>query len=436
MDTEVQNISAKDKFIGFFRDDEKDGIIGPIRKEALAKFEESGFPTLKNEDWKYTSLAGFQKIDWQLYPDFDHSHIQFSEIEHFLIPNITTNLLVFIHGKWAKHLSIIHEPKPEILITSFAVALNEYPEVIENHFAKYADYKKNAFSALNTALATDGAFIHVPKGFHLQFPVQILNISGYGMENGAAHTRNLIVLEENTKAEFIENNVSIGNHISFSNIVSEIVVSKSAQLNYYKNQVENSSAYHVNLTQIHQKSHSLCNTYSICLGGKFLRNDLNFELGDAHCESHLYGLYISNGQQLIDNHTFVDHAKPECFSNELYKGIMADKSTAVFNGKIIVRPDAQKTNAYQSNKNILLSDEARINTKPQLEIFADDVKCSHGATTGQLDDEALFYLRSRGINENTARAMLTLAFAEDVLANIKEERIKGYFEKLVSDKLS
>jgi len=435
MDTQIQNISLKDKFLGFFHEDGGPKFIDTIRREALHRFEELGFPTLKHEDWKYTSLAGLLKMDWQEYPENDYSEIKQVDIQHFLVPGLCCDYLIFVNGKYVKHLSKVHENTNGVIIESFADAQNLDNDIIEKHFSKYAHYQNNAFVALNTALAFDGAFVYLPKGVQHTHTIQLVNITGYGQAECFSNTRNLIIIEEGAKAEIVENTISFSALASFNTIVSELVVSKKAQLNYYKSQSENESAYQVNFTQIDQEKDSLCNTYTSCLGGKFLRNDLNFLLNDSHCESHMFGLYIGNKQQLIDNHTFVDHANPDCFSNEFYKGIIANQAVAVFNGKIIVRPDAQKTNAYQSNKNILLSDEGRINTKPQLEIFADDVKCSHGATTGQLDDEALFYLRSRGIGEEKARAMLTLAFAEDVLENIKQPEIKVWIEEQVEAKL-
>jgi len=446
MDTQIQNISLKDKFLSLFLEDTGSKFINTIRLDAIHKFEELGFPTLKHEDWKYTSLAGLLKVDWQEYPENDYSEIKPEDIQRFLVPGLCSDYLVFVNGKYVKHLSKVHENTHGVIIESFEEAQNLHQDIIEKYFSKYAHYQNNAFVALNTALASDGAFVYIPKGVQHTHTIQLVNITGYGQADSFSNTRNLVILEEGAKTEIVENNVSYHNSLSlgegrgevlssFNTIVNELVVSKKAQLNYYKSQSENELAYQVNFTQIDQEKDSLCNTYTSCLGGKFLRNDLNFLLNDSHCESHMFGLYIGNKQQLIDNHTFVDHANPDCFSNEFYKGIIAGQATAVFNGKIIVRPDAQKTNAYQSNKNILLSDEGRINTKPQLEIFADDVKCSHGATTGQLDDEALFYLRSRGIGEEKARAMLTLAFAEDVLENIKQPEIKVWIEEQVEAKL-
>ncbi|MGZ5303232.1 MAG: Fe-S cluster assembly protein SufD, partial [Bacteroidia bacterium] len=288
--------------------------------------------------------------------------------------------------------------------------------------------------AANTAYARQGVFIYVPRGKKMSLPVHVLYISGAN-EKPFVQLRNLIVAEESAEVTVVENYQSVGDGESFLNVVTEISAAPNANVEHYKIQLENNQANHVNLTQIHQQKDSTVRNFTVALGGNILRNDLNYTLDDQNCEAYLNGLYVSADSQLIDNHSFVDHAKPNCYSNEFYKGIMMHKSTAVFNGKIMVRPDAQKTNAYQSNKNILLSPEAKINAKPQLEIFADDVKCSHGATTGQLDEEALFYMRSRGIGEEDARAILTFAFAEDVLFDIKIEPLRAFLEAKVEEKL-
>jgi Fe-S cluster assembly protein SufD len=406
-----------------------------IRTQAIQQFEKSGFPTKKNEDWKYTGLDSLLAIDWK-ESQADFSGLTKEDIRPFLPENLEANLLVFINGQYASHLSQIIEEEEGIVIKPFSAALKEDKELLGQYYGKYASPEFSGFAALNTAFARNGVFIHVPARKIVKETVHCLYLSGYGQPDTMSHIRNLIVLEEGAILNCIESTASFENNSSFTNVVSELVLAERAILNYYKIQLENEKAFQVNYTQVHQQRESLCNNATVTFGGQLVRNDLNYCLNDKQCESHLYGLYISSGDQHIDNHTFVDHAKPNCFSNEFYKGIMMDRSVAVFNGKIMVRPDAQKTNAYQSNKNILLSNEAKINTKPQLEIFADDVKCSHGATTGQLDEDAIFYLQARGIGQEEAKAMLTFAFAEDVLENIKLEPLKDYLDNRLREKLN
>lgn len=405
-----------------------------IRRDAVKTLEKIGFPTTKHEDWRYTNFAPQLKKQWNEVSADSHISIDQKMLQGFIPADFDANLIVLVDGVWNEELSSIKEEDKSIIIESFSKAIKSHKSLIENHFSKYANIENNGFAAANTAYARQGVFIYVPRGKRLSLPVHVLYISGAN-EMPFVQLRNLIVAEENAEATVVENYQSFADNESFTNVVTEISAAQNANIEHFKIQLENDKANHVNLTQVHQQRDSHVRNFTIALGGKILRNDLNYTLADQNCESHLNGLYISADSQLIDNHSFVDHAKPNCYSNEFYKGIMMHQSTAVFNGKIMVRPDAQKTNAYQSNKNILLSPEAKINAKPQLEIFADDVKCSHGATTGQLDEEALFYMRSRGIGEEDARAILTFAFAEDVLSVIKLEPLKEFLEAKVADKL-
>jgi Fe-S cluster assembly protein SufD len=287
---------------------------------------------------------------------------------------------------------------------------------------------------LNTALGLDGVFIHVAAGTVIDKAVQILQISSVG-EQVVMNSRNLLVVEKNAQLTFVEHFVSNATSSkSFHNTLSEVVVEDDAIVSHYKIQEEEGHAMQVNTCQVQQGKKSVYNNYTFTFGGEMVRNNLNIVLENSYTETHLFGLYIAGKDQLVDNHTLVDHRMPNCESNELYKGIAKDNATATFNGKIFVRKDAQKTNAFQSNKNILLGDEATINTKPQLEIYADDVKCSHGTSTGKIDQEALFYLRSRGIGVPAAQQLLMHAFAEEVVDAIKHESIKTYVENLLQKK--
>jgi Fe-S cluster assembly protein SufD len=290
-------------------------------------------------------------------------------------------------------------------------------------------------NALNTAFAAEGVFIHVKKGNIVEHPVYIYNINDARTTNILSQPRTLIYISENAQVIIAETYATFGASESFTNQVMEIVVEKDAMVEYYKIQNDASHTNQVTTTHIRQTGKSLVNTVTVSLDGGIVRNNLNIAMEAEHSESHFYGLYFLKGNSHVDNHTVVDNVKPHCESNELYKGIIDDNGTAIFNGKIFVQRDAQKTNAFQSNKNILLSENASVNTKPQLEIFADDVKCSHGCTVGQLDEEGLFYLRSRGISERAAKSLLVHAFAIDILEHIKPEPIREYVDRLISERL-
>ena len=310
---------------------------------------------------------------------------------------------------------------------------NEYADIANKHFNHSASYLKDGINALNTAFVTKGAvFAAVKKGKIVSHPVYIYNITDGQV---LALPRTLVHLGENAQIQIVETFASVSKSESLTNQVMEIVVEKDAILEYCKIQNENEHANQVSTTHIRQTGKSLVNAVTISLNGGIVRNNTNVVMEASYCEAHLYGLYFPKGNTLIDNHTVVDNVEPHCFSNELYKGMLDENGTGVFNGKIFVRQPAQKTNAFQSNKNVLLSDAASVNTKPQLEIFADDVKCSHGCTVGKLDEEGLFYLQSRGVPEKTAKAMLLHGFAGDILEKIKLAPIRAYVDQLIADRL-
>ena len=285
-------------------------------------------------------------------------------------------------------------------------------------------------------MAIDGAFIFIPEKTVIPQAIHILYLTDSVDGNVITFPRNLTIASQFSQVLIVESYHSISNQISFTNAVTEIIAEENANVDYYKIQDENNASFQINNTQIKQERNSNVSSNTITLDGALVRNNLNYLINGEGCETHLFGLYLLNGKQHVDNHTLVDHAVPHCLSNELYKGIMKDQSSGVFNGRIMVRKDAQKTNAFQSNKNILLSDNAHVTTKPQLEIFADDVKCSHGATTGQLDQEALFYLRSRGIAKDKAMALLVHAFASDVIDKVKIDKLKINLLHLISERLN
>lgn len=403
------------------------------QKEAFQQFESLGFPTTKNEEWKYSNV---KNIINEQYSFNKPTGVSEADIRALDTPNLQGNILYFINGVYQPQFSRIVSPVDQVLILTLDEARQSQPDLLASYFNKLARNGTDAFTALNTAFSGDGLFIHVEKNKVVEQPIVLRFISDTRQGNAGIMARIVVGVEENAQVKFAESFRTIGEQKSFTNIVTEIHVAESANVEYYKVQMESDAASHVGTTQVKMLDRSQFYAATVCLDGGFIRNNLNIVLDGQYCEAHMYGLYLPDGKQHMDNHTLVDHRLPNSYSNELYKGILVDEATGVFNGKIYVRQDAQKTNAYQSCKNVVLSPSARMNTKPQLEIFADDVKCSHGTTTGQLDEEALFYLRSRGIPKNEAMALLMFAFCEDVLANIRIDAIRENLEHIVAKKLN
>ncbi|CCH00435.1 FeS assembly protein SufD [Fibrella aestuarina BUZ 2] len=434
-----QYTSFKDQLVAAFREGEErmngasKSAFHQIRRSALQTFETLGFPTIRHEEWKYSNVKA---MVGQAYAFDNGTALTADELGTLQIPNLEGNILYFVNGHYRADLSQIVSPATHLQIRSFAEALQTDAETIGLHFSRYADFQDSAFTALNTAFAYDGVFIRVPDNKVVEEPVILRFITDVRTQNVAAQPRNLIVIGRNADVKIAESYRTIGDKAAFTNIVTEVVVAADARVEHYRVQNDSQQTNHICRTQVSQADNSHYYNATITLNGGFVRNDLNIVLNGEHCEAFMYGLYMPNGTQHIDNHTLVDHAMPNSYSNELYKGILNDKGTGVFNGKIYVRPDAQKTNAYQSCKNVVLSPEASMNTKPQLEIYADDVKCSHGTTTGKLNEEALFYLQSRGIPKEAARTLLLYAFAEEVVRNIKIKPIREYLEGVVAEKLA
>lgn len=409
--------------------------IHKIRRKAINAFQGLGFPGAKNEEYKYTNLQKTLQKNFDFTSPSKKGDINAEDIRKELLPELDSNVLVFINGEFSAEFSSIVSPEDQLLIKDFKKASEENKEELETWFSKYADYQSDGFIALNTAFAENGSFIHIPDNKVVDIPIALFFFNDAQHEKSYNQPRNLFVAGKNSQATFLEVFNTIGDHASFTNIVSEIVVNENAHIDYYKIQNNKDTAFHVGTTQVWQARASTFSSFIFTLNGAVIRNNLNIAADGEGCETHMYGLYILHGKTHVDNHTAMDHIKPNSFSNELYKGIMEDQSHGVFNGKVFVRQAAQKTNAFQSNKNILLSNDATINSKPQLEIWADDVKCSHGCTTGQLDEEAQFYLQSRGISKERARVLLLYAFAGDVLENIKLEPLKAYLEDIISERL-
>jgi Fe-S cluster assembly protein SufD len=409
--------------------------LSAIRKNAFNAFSKMGIPTVKHEEWKYTRISGLFNKEYQFPFDQAAPSVSTEDVDAARLPGYeNANQLVFVNGFYSASLSVILS-KELLVLPLEEAATGKYKDIIAANFGHSGNYLKDGINALSTAFVNGSVFIHVGKSLVVEHPVYIYNITDSRSANVFSQPRILVHIAENAQVQVSEIYATIGVSESFTNQVTEVVVEKDALIEYYKIQNDVSQASQVSTTHFRQVGKSYIHTVTVSLNGGIVRNNLNVVLEAENCEAHLYGLYFQAGKSHIDNHTIVDNVKPNCFSNELYKGIMTDESSGVFNGKIFVRQDAQKTNAYQSNKNVLLSDNASVNTKPQLEIFADDVKCSHGCTVGQLDEEALFYMQSRGISEKTARSLLIHAFATDILEHIKPEPIRSYVEQLIAERL-
>lgn len=400
------------------------------RKKALATLAEKGLPGPKNEEYKFTNFS--KALEKNIAFDVAMSSAEGSFISPF--DEFDGYKLFFSNGKFLAEKSDLKKLEGKIQVAALDEAIKNEKE-LDKFLGKLVDERADAFADLNTVFAKEGVFIRVPKNTRLDKPVYFIHQNDSADEEVLAHYRNLLIVEKGANVQVVEAHFSTGNHSAYTNCVFEVFCEANSLTEWTKLQLENETALRVDNTLVHQQRDSRCTVNTITLSGQMVRNNLYMALDDENTEAHMYGLYLIDGKTHVDNHTVADHKKPHSFSNELYKGIMMGNSHGVFNGKIYVRQDAQKTNAFQQNNNILLSPNATINTKPQLEIWADDVKCSHGCTTGQLDEEQLFYLRARGISKEKAKAMLLHAFASDVLSKIAIEPVREYLEQLISKKI-
>lgn len=408
-----------------------------LRQRAGESFEELDFPTTRVEEWKYTNVAPILKTPFRQLLDPELDGLTVEAIAPFTFAESRRSQLVFVNGLFARELSNLTSLAglpAGVTVCNLAEVPAELGKVVSDHLGVYADYRDQAFTALNTANLGDGAFVHIPKGKAVETPVHLLFLST-SAEVTVSHPRVLIVAEEGSIATVIESYVSPGEGIYFTNAVTEVFTAEGAVLDHYRLQEESERAFHIATTEVHQQRSSNYSSYAISLGGEIARHNLNVAVSDENIETTIDGLYIVTGKQHTDNHTVIDHQKPHSASHQLYKGILDGRGRAVFNGKVFVREGALLTDARQLNKNLLLSAEAHVDTKPELEIFADDVKCSHGATVGQLEDEELFYLASRGLPRERAQALLTFGFAEDVISKIKLKSVRQQLDKMVLDKL-
>ncbi len=429
-------MNLKDKLVSSFLafDDylEDSSPIHDIRNKAIKIFENKGFPTKKEEAWKYTSLNPIVNKDYSIFPKKESS-IEFKDVKRFFLHDIDTYKIVFIDGIYSSYLSETIHDNMDICLLSAALKKPKYRAVIEVYYNKIAE--NDSLTSLNTAFAKEGAYIYIPKHKEVEKPIEIINFATGNEAALMMQPRNLIVVGENAHVQIIERHQSLSENAVFTNSVTEIFAEKRAYIDYYKIQNDDLNASLIDNTYIKQEEESHCSVHTFSFGGNLTRNNLKFYQHGEHCDSTLKGITIIENKQHVDHSTLVRHIAPNCESHQDYKGLYADSSTGVFNGKIVVEKDAQKTNAFQQNNNILIDDKATINAKPQLEIFADDVKCSHGCTIGQFNEDALFYIRTRGIAKKEAQALLMYAFANTVLESVKIPELKMRINKLIAKKI-
>lgn len=413
--------------------------VDRLRESAIARFEQLGFPTTDEEDWKYTNVAPIAKRKFD--PTFAHRESALDQNPALLAPfayrEAGASQLVFVNGNFRPHLSSIDALPQGAVARDMADTLgdNAYGEVVREQLARCADYNENGFTALNTAFLSSGAFLFIPRGVRVESPIHLLFLSEPQGSPTVSFPRVLVVAERDSAATVIESYAGLRDGAYLTNAVVEIVLAENARIEHYKVQRESVEAFHIATTKADLGRQSSFNSTTITLGAQLSRHNIGVTLDQEGAECWVDGLYIVGTGQHADTHSLIDHRRPHCTSRQLYKGILDGKSRAVFNGKVFVREGAQQTDAQQTNKNLLLSNEARVDTKPQLEIFADDVKCAHGATVGQLEEEELFYLASRGLHPDIARNLLTYGFAEEVIDKIRIDSIKAQLDEAVLNRL-
>jgi Fe-S cluster assembly protein SufD len=420
--------------------------LAPVRKAGIASFAELGFPTLHDEDWHFTNVAPIEKLTFTPAKEIAVNGAESKILNEAAFTKLSGNRLVFVNGFFSAKLSSIKPVSGGVRVESLSAAISstgilpvkdrlEARPTIEKHLGKYAHTANNTFAALNQAFFSDGAFIFIPQGIEITDPIQLIYISSAKQNGETIQPRNLIIAEANSKLTVVESYISTGDVAYFTNAVTEIYAGDNATVEYVKLQDEAASAFHIATIAGEFGRASNVTVHSFALGAKLSRTNIRAKLAGEGLECILNGLYLTRGEQLADHHMIVEHAQPHCASHEYFNGILDDKSKGVFHGRIYVHPVAQKTDAKQTNKNLLLSDDATADTKPQLEIYADDVKCTHGATIGQLNDESIFYLRSRGIDTPTAKRMLIHAFAGEIIARVKCAPVREELDKLIWDRL-
>jgi Fe-S cluster assembly protein SufD len=402
-----------------------------LREDAFARFCEAGFPTTHDEDWRFTNVSEIAKTPFELA---GQATVSPGELQQFGVAAFATRL-IFVNGRFSRELSIIEGLPRGVTIAGLSDTLSASPATLEKHFGRYLNVRRDVFCALNTAFAEDGAYVYVNKGVVVEHPIYLLFLSTASDRPAMTHPRNLVIVEHEAQATIVEDYVSIGESTAFCNTATELVVGGSAVVSHYMIEREHQNTFNASTLRIQQERDANVSSHSVLLGGGLVRNNVHPVLAGEGSECLINGLFIGKGRQHLDNYMLVEHASPHCGSRQFYNGILDGHAHGVFHGRIIVHKDAQKTDAKQTNRNLLLSDDARIDTKPQLEIYADDVKCTHGATIGQIEENALFYLRSRGIDEVSARRLLLLAFANECLDRMAAGAARDHVEKLIHEHL-
>jgi len=407
--------------------------LAELRRSAVRRFSELGFPTTRDEEYRFTNLSAIAKTAFEpLTPGDGDWTVE--KLEAAAFGGTDVHRIVFVNGRYSAALSSVGTVPAGVRIESLAAALKNTPAEVEKHLGRIAAWENHAFAALNTAFFGDGLFLSVPDGITLDRPVHVIHATSPGTAPGLCHPRSLITVGRSANVTVVQSRVG-GAGVYWTNAVTEIAAGENANVDHYELQLESTEAYHTSLLQMTVGRSGVISNHAYAFGGSLVRNDANVHLGGEGAHGAINGLYVVNGTQHVDNHTGIDHATPHCTSHELYKGVLDGKARSVFNGRILVRKDAQKTDSKQTNKNLLLSKEALVNTNPQLEIYADDVKCTHGATIGQLDPTGLFYLQSRGISRDQARHILTYAFAGDLVDRVKVPGLKERLDQLLAERL-
>lgn len=423
------------KFERFEKEAKQPSWVFPLRKAAIARFAELGFPTVNDEDWRFTNVAPITRLPFKPIFSAPANPLSPDEVTKFAFGNLPAIRLVFVNGHFIAALSNIGKLQPGVQVQSLAAALAADSSVAQQHLGRYAQSQENAFTALNTAFFQDGGFVYVPAGVSVEAPIHLLFICTASETGAAAQPRNLIIAEKESKLTVMETYAGTAESSYFTNVVTEIVAGQDAMVEHCKFQDESLPAFHMAGISAHLGRDCNFISHSIATGAKLSRNNIRTALAGPGLECVLNGLYLTKADQLADHHMVVEHAQPHCNSHEYYNGILDGRSKGVFHGRILVRQAAQKTDAKQTNKNLLLSENATVDTKPQLEIYADDVKCTHGATIGQLNEESIFYLRARGIGQDTARRMLIHAFAGEIIERIRHAPARDELDKTVWERL-
>ena len=408
--------------------------LGQVREAAMNRFANLGWPSTRDEEWRYTNLKPLIETDFSANETSDSIPTP-DTLQPFAI-GPTSAQLVFVDGCFCPELSQTTKLPTGIYVGNLNQALNDRGDLVRSHFEKSLRDSSDALSALNAALVKGGAFIHIENGIDVPDPIYLMYLSGTSVTPQMTHPRQLIIAESNCRATVVEHYASLRNKVYWNNAVTEARVETGAELTHYLIDRDCDQAFNTSTLCVDQDHNSRFRSHTALFGGRLVRNNVHVNLNGSGCDSLVNGLFVASGSQHMDNHMRVVHAAPNCDSRQFYKGVLDDHARGVFTGRIVVRQDAQKTDAKQTNRNLLLSDNAQINTKPQLEIYADDVKCTHGATTGQLDDEAMFYLRSRGITGTAARALLIYAFAAEGLDRMDEQPLQDYLSRELIQRLA